>query len=73
MPKERRSPTSPDRPVVVVKPHRSAGWVAVCPSKGGCGRKFTSTASEKALQQVVGHAYPAHGWTEHTVRFQSPA
>lgn len=63
-----RKPKKPPKPVVYVR--RAGGkWRATCPRKDGCGRTFTATTSEMALLALSDHAYPAHGWTGHTVEY----
>ena len=63
-----KPPKKPPKPIVYVRKKRGQ-WQATCPRKGGCGRPFTANTSEMALLALSKHAYPAHGWTGHTVEY----
>jgi hypothetical protein len=55
-----------NRPVITVR--KVAGqWRAKCPKP--CSRQFDHARSENALSACVQHAYRAHGWTKHEVKF----
>lgn len=63
-----RKKTKPreSRPTITI---RKVGdqFRAKCPKP--CSRQFDDPKSERALSACVRHAYRAHGWTKHDVKF----